>query len=794
MKIFFLFFLSATALFTIQAQTPATEDNDRKTAERIFVHTDKTTCIAGDTIWFRAYLFDGHIPGSFSTNLYVELIDEKGIVLFTQKLPVFDGTAYGNFEVGDSLQHGYYFLRAFTPQMLAAGKQLSVNKMIAVLNPGFVPQKFNQLPPPSFNLQFYPESGQIITGLTNRIVFKITNEFGSPVNSPVLIKNSTGDTIVYSAEVTDGTGSFSFVPETSDPYKAELLLAGGEKKLFPLPAIKKSGVLISLAENTKGKIYLIQKTADRIKNNEAVLTGTMFDKTVFRQLIKFTGNESEGVIPVTNLPPGLLHLTVTDGSGEEYASRTVAVNKPAVQTTLVYKEDTVSFKAKAKNVLTVGLPDSATGTFSVSISAFNDNIEVMANQSSITNSILVTSESATVIPVFSNAFLSNHDLQKEDNNIIGGQWQKPPAQTGISPVQDNYITITGAAYKYGTQKPLAKGGLMMVLRTKDSSNSFLKVPVDGDGKFHIDGLVYDDTARFYFQSDDKKAGKVQVYADNPAPVQPSHFHLHAGQIIYSDKIFVSRSELKKEMAAAKAYLDKTKEEYKLLEAVTVHAIKKKPVDVVNKKYTSGLFSSMGNVKVFDFINEPPQGSTQNILLYLQGRVPGLRIDWRGGQNFSLTTSRAMSMTGGLIPVQVYLNEVETDVQAIAGLSIKDIALVKYFPAGSNAMFGFGIAGRLAIWTKNINDYSAAELGHDNFFSYPGYTPSHQFTQPDYSSGVHTKEDKRQTLYWNPDITITPEEREVKIRFFNSDTGKKYKVVIQGFTYDGRFIDFVKIID
>jgi len=216
--------------------------------------------------------------------------------------------------------------------------------------------------------------------------------------------------------------------------------------------------------------------------------------------------------------------------------------------------------------------------------------------------------------------------------------------------------------------------------------------------------------------------------------------------------------------------------------------------MVNRKYASGLFSSMGNVRLFDFINEPPQGGAQNIFQYLQGRVPGLRIDWRGGSNYSLTTSRAMSMTGGPIPVQVYLNEIEVDVQALLSVSIKDIAMVKYFPAGTNAMFGFGVAGRLAIWTKQPDDYSAAELGHNNFFLAPGYTASQQFTKPDYSKGVFTKEDRRKTVYWNPDINITSEEREVKIRFFNSDNAKKLRVVIQGFTYDGRFIDFEKIIE
>ena len=161
---------------------------------------------------------------------------------------------------------------------------------------------------------------------------------------------------------------------------------------------------------------------------------------------------------------------------------------------------------------------------------------------------------------------------------------------------------------------------------------------------------------------------------------------------------------------------------------------------------------------------------------------------------SLTTSRAMSITGGLIPVQIFLNEMEADVQQLLAVSVKDIALVKYFPAGTNAMIGFGISGKLAIYTKKIEDYTPAELGQYNFFFVDGYTPTKEFTIPDYSKGIHTNEDKRQTLYWNPDIFITSDSKEAKIRFFNSDNATKFKVVIQGYTYDGRFIDFEKIIE
>jgi hypothetical protein len=785
--ILFISFISA-------AQNPSATDDDKTVSERIFIHTDKSTCVAGDTIWYKAYLFDGHVPGSFSTNLFIELIDEKGIVLFTHKLPVFEGTAYGNFEISDSLQHGYYFLRAYTPQLLQSGKQILPSKLIAVLNPSFVPEKYTRNQVTSYDVQFYPESGQLVSGLTNTVAFTLMVPAAQLSNAALLVSNSKNDTIAFTSNSINRTGSFSFIPSLNEKYKAELIIPGTEKKEFSLPAIQSSGVLLSVADNSKGKIYLVQKTADLFKNNEAMLTGVMFDKIVFRQPLKFHNNESNGIIPLTKLPPGILHLSVTDAGEKIEAIRQVVIYKTGMQAELVFKKDTINLSAKAKNVFTVGLPDSTEGNFSVAVTTV-DNTDALNDNNSIINSVLVNAESASAGNDVTAIQTGPENKSVNDLLAITGNWTQPVIKKTAGPtVQDNYITLSGKVFKYGTKKMLTKGNLLVMMRTKDSSSSFIKIPVSNDGRFLMDGLVYDDTARFHFQPDDKKAGKVELTLDETPQLKVPVFAAPALASSLTDRLSFTKPEVKKEIAAVKTYIEKTKEEYKLLENVTVRAVRRRPVDAVNKKYTSGLFSSMGNVKTFDFVNEPPQTGAQNIFQYLQGRVAGLRIDWRGGTNYSLTTSRAMSMTGGMIPVQVYLNEVEVDVQALLSVSIKDIALIKYFPAGTNAMFGFGIAGRLAIWTKKYDDYNEAELGHDNYFSAPGYTASQQFTQPDYSKGIFTKEDKRKTVYWNPDINITSEEREVKIRFFNSDNAKKLKVVIQGFTFDGRFIDFEKIIE
>ena len=763
--------------------------DDRIISERVFIHTDKTSCVAGDTIWFKSYLFDGHQPGTLSTNLFIELVDEQSRLIAKQKLPIFEGATSGFFSIGDTLQHGFYFLRAYTPQMLEAGQNIS-SKLIAVLNIGYIPAKYMQQAATEYRMQFYPESGNLIAGLTNTIAFKLTDQYGNGINSPVIIlNNNTGDTVASISSVRNGMGTFTFIPNATEKYFAEIKTASGEKKKFDLPVAQQTGLLLNIAENAKGKIYLVQTSPDLFRKEKAGLLGVMFNNIVFRQPLNFDNNASSGVIPLANLPAGILHLSVVNEAEQVLAYRPVIINKTDVLSTILFNNDTINFSAKAKNVFSIRLPDTTEGNFSVSVIALNSSNTAIDNNS-ITNSILLNAESAQ--PAFNQKSIAG-DRTQNDLVSLTGYWKQPSFKRQAGPSADNYISVSGKVFKYGSKKPVTKGELLMYLQTKDSMNTFLKVPVANDGSIKLEGLVFDDSARFNYQPDDKKMGKIEFTMDEPKQILSDPFTIPKDLVLPADKILAIKPEVKKELTEAKNYVEKIKDEYKMLEGVTVKTVKRRPIDALNKRYTSGLFSSMGNVTVLDLVNEPPHGG-QNIFQYLQGRVAGLRVDWRGGSNYSLTTSRAMSMTGGMIPVQIFLNELEVDASALLGISIKDIALVKYFPAGTNTMIGFGISGKLAIYTKKMEDYTPAELGQYNFFYVEGYAPVKEFTSPDYSKGVYTNEDKRQTLYWNPDMYITSDTREVKVRFFNSDNAKRFKVVIQGYTYDGRFIDFERIIE
>jgi hypothetical protein len=171
-----------------------------------------------------------------------------------------------------------------------------------------------------------------------------------------------------------------------------------------------------------------------LPNNEAVLKGVMYDNVVFSQPVKFDNNESNGIIPLEKLPPGLLHLTITSGD-KIYASRPVIITKPDFHSELLFKKDTISFNSKAKNVVTIGLPDSTEGNFSVSVTAV-DNTDIITGNNSITQSVMLASESASAGLNMQLLLTGREKKSAEDLITMTGQWITPATEK-IKPVTDN---------------------------------------------------------------------------------------------------------------------------------------------------------------------------------------------------------------------------------------------------------------------------------------------------------------------------------------------------------------------
>src|SRR5579875_1640180 len=68
-------------------------------AEKAYLHYDKSSYSAGETIWFKAYLMQGLFPDNDSKTFYVDWIADNGTVLSHTVSPLIDGATAGQFDI-----------------------------------------------------------------------------------------------------------------------------------------------------------------------------------------------------------------------------------------------------------------------------------------------------------------------------------------------------------------------------------------------------------------------------------------------------------------------------------------------------------------------------------------------------------------------------------------------------------------------------------------------------------------------------------------------------------------------
>ncbi|MDR1340788.1 MAG: TonB-dependent receptor plug domain-containing protein [Prevotellaceae bacterium] len=84
--------------------------------EKIHIHTDKSTYVAGEKIWYRAYIVDAILnrPSYASRYVYVELISPSGELVSLDKIRPADSMFHNSINLAEDLAEGMYMIRSYT--------------------------------------------------------------------------------------------------------------------------------------------------------------------------------------------------------------------------------------------------------------------------------------------------------------------------------------------------------------------------------------------------------------------------------------------------------------------------------------------------------------------------------------------------------------------------------------------------------------------------------------------------------------------------------------------------------
>src|SRR5580698_9650575 len=106
--------------------------------EKFFVGTDKWFYSAGETIWFKVYSLDALSlrPIHKGKNLFIDLVNEKDSAVSRVLLNMQENRTSGNILLLPYLKEGYYWIRAYTREILLHDSNRIFVKPVYIINAG----------------------------------------------------------------------------------------------------------------------------------------------------------------------------------------------------------------------------------------------------------------------------------------------------------------------------------------------------------------------------------------------------------------------------------------------------------------------------------------------------------------------------------------------------------------------------------------------------------------------------------------------------------------------------------
>lgn len=758
--------------------------------ERTYLHYDKSSYAPGETIWFKAYLMEGVYPAFASKNFYIDWTDDKGNLLHHTVSPTQAATTNGQFDIPADYKGSFIHVKAYTKWMLNFDSAFIYEKDIRIISNKAASSPAIKILPPA--ITFFPEGGDLVEGISNKIAFKATGQFGKPVKIKGVVKNFEGKIVDSLRVLHDGMGFFFLLPKPGEKFYAQWKDEKGVEYNTPLPAAKAEGVTmqVSLAGNRRNFVVYIDP-AEGEKLGKVHIVGTMNQYQAFKVTKDISKGTVQGTIPVQDLPSGILTITVFNEQWKPLAERITFIDNGEYRFNAEMNVQHWGLNKRARNEIEIVVPDSLYTNFSVAVT---DAAIGTDSSNSIISHLLLTSEIKGQVynPTYYFNPANEKAAQHLDLVMLTHGWRRFKWEDvvkgklpSINFERDTaYLSLSGKIYGVTPTQLRDNPYLIIVLsqKTGGEANRMIFADVKPNGTFGDPGTIFFDTANVYYQLSKGIKDATVKFMESRLPAYKNRiaangtFYNQVGDTTGNARHF----QMSDEMARLLMQF-----EGKTLENVTLKAKTKTPIQLLDEKYASGMFGG-GDGYQFDLVNDKLAGISPSIFTYLQSKVPGLSINVAG-------QSPELQWRGGT-PL-LFLDEVPSDADFLSSINVNDVAYIKVFrPPFYGA--GGGGSGAIAVYTRRGSDIQHTPGKGLSNSSVSGYSLIRQFYSPVHSSFTPANElkDLRTTLYWNPQVLTTPQKNSAKLTFYNNDVTKAFRVIIEGMTKDGQLVRIEQIME
>jgi TonB-dependent SusC/RagA subfamily outer membrane receptor len=636
------------------------------------------------------------------------------------------------------------------------------------------------------NVQFFPESGNMVNGLPSKIAFKAVGDDGlGKAISGVVIDNDNQEITKITTQHL-GMGAFIVIPEAGKTYQAKITYEDGSQNTIALPRALDQGYVMSVNGNLANDpdhvlIRIIASPA--LATSEINLIAQCGGNVCFAAKNKLVDGAIASKIAKDRFPSGIVQFTLFSATGEAINERLIFVNRAdGLKLDVTSAKQTYAPREKVKFDLSTNSPDDKPVQASLS-AAVIDETRVPVNESeetTILSSMLLSSDIKGYIEK-PNYYIVNNDKQAHDDldllMLTQGyrrfEWKQLMSDNFTPPVYESEKTLQVSGRVHTSNNKPVEGG-KVTLFTTAGGIFILDTLTDANGRFVFKDLTFKDSIRFVVQARTAKDKKyVDIDLDNVGR-QKVTTNVNAPDIDLNNTSMLTYLQSSKLFYQQQIKYGVGNHNIMLKEVVITE--KKKPV-LENSANLNGPGNADQVIKSDVFENL----GCSDITVCLQGRLLG--VTFRAGIAYS---TRSFSN-----PMQIIVDGVYVEPQYLAMMNPYDVGSIEVLRSGATtAIYGTrGAFGVIIVNTKRGNEVSDNQYQRYTpgliRYSPKGYYKARAFYSPQYDDPKTNAAlaDLRSTIYWNPSV-ITDKDGKATIEFFNAGSKGTYRVVVEGIDNDG----------
>ncbi|MFC6096951.1 hypothetical protein ACFPVY_09875 [Flavobacterium qiangtangense] len=299
--------------------------------ENIHIQFPKKIFFTNEKIFFKGFVYNikTGIPSVMTTNIYATLYNEQGEKVTEKLFYSSNGSFTSDFDLNNSFSTGKYYIHFFTNWMKNFKEDESSINSIQIINKDDKSYSKEIIPDfSSVSIKFNPEGGTLLENQKNIVGIKISDCNGNPfqISEGDLIDDK--NIVLQKIHLNNfGFGKFEFVPNKKI-YKVRFLINGTSYEEM-LPIASAEGFALdansfSVKDKTLLKIRTNLKTIEKYRNNSLKIVINQFDKIALLDLNFINDQEEQTILfENENISDGINTIRIIDSNLNVLAERMI---------------------------------------------------------------------------------------------------------------------------------------------------------------------------------------------------------------------------------------------------------------------------------------------------------------------------------------------------------------------------------------------------------------------------------------------------------------------------------------